>query len=64
MLENACMKDEPSLTGPEGLQAQGAPIANMGMGPGRGMPMNAMGMGLAGMGLVDHERIDEMREEM
>lgn len=67
MLENACMKEEPPLTGPEGMQPQGAPIANMGIGPGHGMPMNSMSMGSPmgiPMGIVKNERIDEMREEM
>lgn len=58
------MKDEPPIAGSEGMTPQGAPIANMGMGPGRGMQMNAMNLGMPGMGIVKHERIDELREEI
>ncbi len=59
------MKDEPSpITGSEGMQQPGAPIANMGMIPGHGLQMNAMNMGLPGMGLGKNERIDEMSQEM
>lgn len=65
MLENACMKEEPPLAGPgpgpEMMQPPGAPVAHMGgmmgMGPGRGLPMNIMG------GMRDN-RIDELREEL
>ena len=65
MLENACMKDEPPLTGPgpspDNMHQQGAPVAHMGgMGPVQG-PMR--GMGLSGMGGLRDERIEEMHEE-
>ena len=60
MLENACIKDEPPLTGPglENMLPQSAPVAHMGgMGPGP-----AHGMGMPGMGGLREERIDEMRD--
>lgn len=65
MLENACMKEEPPLAGPgpgpEMMQPPGAPVAHMGgmmgMGSGRGLPMNIMG------GMRDN-RIEESREEL
>lgn len=65
MLENACMKDEPALTGPgpgpEMMQPPSAPVAHMGgmigMAPVRPMTMNIVG------GMRDN-RIEEMRDEL
>ena len=65
MLENACMKEEPPLVGPgpgpDMMQPPGAPVAHMGsmmgIGPGRGLPLNIMG------GMRDN-RIDELREDL
>ena len=52
------MKDEPPIMGPDLLQQQGAPVANMAPMQSRGMMMP----GQPGVPGMREDRIDEMHE--
>ncbi|KAK4696770.1 hypothetical protein P7C71_g1205, partial [Lecanoromycetidae sp. Uapishka_2] len=66
MLETACMKDEPNpqpIDNSNNMQAQGAPVANMGMSPG-GMGQAPMGQANMGQGMGHSQMSQNMAQSL